>query len=368
MGRRELVIALVFVVLAVVAYQLTAPPLKEGEEGFSFSRLFSGIRREIQSNNAKASITRAATVKLRDDIKEVRLNVGRSVPITVTGERRDDLAYELWVQSNGPDEAGAKALAEQTKFGPDDLGSAIALKLTFPEPGEQTATLNVRVPERLLVRLEGSGRAVVTGVRALEMRNLAGETTISKVGDLVKGTHRQGDLKISMTGAVDVATTGSTVQLDQIAGAISMNGRQGNCTITASMGSIDATVTNVELSIKDHGGAIRVTGDGAFLKVTQPSKELSVDARRMHVEVALAAAVPMTIITTDEPLKILFMAPPAAKIDATVSDRGEIKASDIGLTPTRADREWRLTGAVGGDGPRLLLRNTRGDIVIGVRK
>lgn len=368
MGRRELIIALVFVVLAVVAYQLTAAPLKEGEEGFSLSRFFSGIRKEIRSHNATGSITRAGTVKLRDEVTEVRLTVSRSFPITVTGEDRKDLAYELSVQSNGPDEAAARALADQTKFGPDDLGSAIALKLTFPEPGEQTAKLNLRVPERLLVRFEGAGRAVAAGVRAVEMRNLAGETTFSKVRDLVKGTHRQGDLKISLAGAVDVSMTTSSLHLDQIAGPISLNGRNGSCTISASTGTIDASVTNVELGILEHGGSIRVTGDGSMLKVVQPAKELSVDVRRMHVEIALAAAIPATVITTDGPIKILFTSTPAATIDAVLSERGEIKATDIGLAPVRADREWRLSGAVGAGGPRMLLRNTRGDIVIGVRK
>lgn len=368
MGRRELVIALVFVVLAVAAYQLTVPPPKDGEEGFSFSRLFAGIRKEITQHNATGSITRTGTIKVKDDVSELRLTAGRSVPIIVSGEHRDDIAFDLWVQSNGPDEAAARALADQTQFTQDDLGTAIAMKLRFPEPGEQTAKLTLRVPDRLLVRFEGAGRVAATGLRAVELRNLAGETNISKIREFVKGSHRTGDLAISMTGTVDISMTTSTVRLEQIGNSITVTGRQGTCTVTGSTAAIDATVTNVDFSIIDHGGPVRVTGDGGVLKIAQPAKELNVDARRMKIEVAIAAAVPATIISTDEAIKIVFGGTPSAAIDAVVSDKGEIRASDVGLVPTRVDRESRLSGALGAGGPRVLLRNTRGDIVIALRK
>jgi hypothetical protein len=368
MGRRELVIAVVFVVLAFAAYQLTAPPPKEGEEGFSISRFFSGIRKEIAQRHATGSITRNGTIALKGDVNELRLIAGRSVPIAVTGEKRDDVAYELWVQSNGPDEESARKLADETKLYQDDLGSAIAIKLKFPDPGEQTAKLALRVPEHVLVRFEGAGRVAAVGVRAVEMRNLTGEAILTKVRDVVKGTHRTGDLAISHAGGVDISTTSSTVKLDQISGPISVNGRNGSCTVTGSSGTIDATALNLEFAILDHAGPVRVSGEGSVLRLVQPSKELSIDVRRMKVEIILATAVPATVLTSEEALKLLFTSSPSVTIDAALSEGGEIRASDLGLTPARADHESKLSASVGSGGPRMLLRNTRGDIVIGLRK
>ena len=80
MGKRELFIILGFVALGAVAYQLTAPPPKAGERGFSLTQLFSGIRREISANASSATVTKTGTVKVRPGVTEVRVRALRRVP------------------------------------------------------------------------------------------------------------------------------------------------------------------------------------------------------------------------------------------------------------------------------------------------
>jgi hypothetical protein len=87
----------------------------------------------------------------------------------------------------------------------------------------------------------------------------------------------------------------------------------------------------------------------------------------MEVEVTLESALPATIITSAETLKLTLAGPPGVTIDAVTTD-GAIRATDFALEPTRQDRESRLGAPIGGGGPRIVLRNSRGDIVIGLRK
>ena len=127
MGKRELVIIAAFVLIGVVAYQFTAPAPKDGEEGFSLRKLFSEFKRDVSANNATARVTKAGTIALRPDLKSLRISTERSVPVTIIGEPRTDIAYEMPVESTGPDEASARAYAEKSLLFEDDLGAVLGL-------------------------------------------------------------------------------------------------------------------------------------------------------------------------------------------------------------------------------------------------
>jgi hypothetical protein len=368
MGKRELIIAAAFVVIAAVAYQVTAPPPKSGERGFSLKNVFSGLKREMQSNSATATVEKAGTLAVRAGVTELRLTTSRSVPVTVVGEHRDDIAWEASVESTGPDEASAKDYANRTTIQDDDLGTAQRLDLNFPKEGQQTARFTLKVPARLLIRVEGSGRANVSGVRAVDLRNLLGEVTIKDIKELVSGSHRSGDLSITHAGAITLTLSSSRARLNEIMGPINLTGRNGDCTIAGSHGAVEATTNNVELTITDHEGAIRVSGEAGRLRVALPTKELAVDARRMVVEVTLAAAIPATIVTSDEVIRLTLVGPPGLTIDALNTAGGTIRAADFGLEPIVRERESKLAAPIGGGGSRVVLRNGNAEIVIGLRK
>jgi hypothetical protein len=250
----------------------------------------------------------------------------------------------------------------------DDLGFAQALAVRFPPEGTQTARLKLLVPKDLLIRVENAGRVTISGARAVDLRNLTGEATLSDIAGPVTGSHRSGDLTVTKAAAVNLSLTSSRAKLTGVTGAISLNGRNGECAIAQSRGAIDAVVSNAELTVTEHAGPIKVSGDGGTLRVALPTADVSVDARRMLVEVTLGAAVPATIITTEEALRVTLAGPPAITLDVLASDGGAIRAADLGLEPTRQDRESRLTAMLAGGGPRVVLRNTRADVVIGLRK
>jgi hypothetical protein len=90
-----------------------------------------------------------------------------------------------------------------------------------------------------------------------------------------------------------------------------------------------------------------------------------VDVRRSEVQVTARDAVPMTLLTSDNPLRFLLAASPAIAIDAVTTEPGRITATDFGLTPVSADGEERLDHTFGsGASARITIRNLRGHVVI----
>src|SRR5262245_12974135 len=156
MGKRELLIAVIFGAVGFVVYQLTAAPPKPGERGFSLTQFFSGLRKEIRSHSVSAKETVSGALPLPGGVTELRVTVGRGTPITITGESRDDIAYEMPVESTGPDEATASSYAKKTQLRTDNLGASLALTIKFPDEARQTASLLLKVPAKLAVRVENA--------------------------------------------------------------------------------------------------------------------------------------------------------------------------------------------------------------------
>jgi hypothetical protein len=171
MGKRELVLISVFVVLGIVVYQLTAPPPPPGSEGVSFSGIFRNMKRGIQGARETAPVDTQQTVPVEAAIRELRVNVQRTSNITVTGEDRQDLAAEYHAVGRGFDQAEAKASANATKLKVERVGDALVVSLdttaarSLPRntPGLADMAIALKVPRGLAVRMEPhSGRVIMT--------------------------------------------------------------------------------------------------------------------------------------------------------------------------------------------------------------
>jgi hypothetical protein len=320
----------------------------------------------MSSNHARASVTSRGTIALGSAVAELRLTASRT-GVTVKGERRDDVSYELWVESNGPDEAAAREAAQKARVVEDDLGSVRAIRLQVAQGGGYSARLTLTVPQHLLVRIESAGRTTVSDVRSVDLRNLTGETTITGVAEDVKGSHRAGILNVTRARSVNLSLVASQATIAEVP-AVTLNVRSGECEVVRASGTVEATVLNAEFSMRESTGAARISGENGSVRIISPAGDVSVDARRTRVDVELSAPVAASIITTDQLLQLTFAAAPAVTIDAVTVDGGDIRAADLGLTATREERETRLRSTLGGGGPRIVLRNSRQDIVIGVRK
>src|SRR5688572_29945819 len=97
MGKRELVLVAVFLVMGIVVYQFTAPPPPPGSEGISFGGIVQKLKREVQGarENATASTTQSRPVDAA--VTLVRLNIPRNNTLIINGSERADIAVEMQV-------------------------------------------------------------------------------------------------------------------------------------------------------------------------------------------------------------------------------------------------------------------------------
>ncbi len=140
--------------------------------------------------------------------------------------------------------------------------------------------------------------------------------------------------------------------------------RDGECRIVNSEGPVELDEMRAEITIANHAGPIRIGGIDGRVTLTDPHDASKVDVRRAEVEVTVRRPVPLTLLTTDDTLRLLLDGPPHVDIDAAAS-LGRVRAEDFQLSAEPGDQESRLVHAFGGSGgARVSLRNLRGDIVI----
>ena len=364
MGRREVLIVVAFVAAGAIAMHLAAPPAKSGQ-GFSFARFFNTARRNVQQERANATVTLTGTFKIGPSVTELRISDIQQT-VQIIGEARSDVAYEFTVDSTGPDEATAKVWAGRTVLKPDDLGSTLALAPSYPAEGRQMGKIRLHVPSRLTVRVDGSTGVRVSGVAGARLEGVTGDVNVDQLTGMVKGSHRNGNLTITGAGGAALTLQNSTATFERVIDRLALTARGSHCRVSDSKGSIEIDETNSDISISGQDGPVRVSGTGGSVTLTDPRAEANVDVRRSEVEVTLLGAVPMTLVTTEESLRLLVGPSASAALDAIATERGNIQAKEFNWTPESSADERRLERTLGGGphAPRVVLRNQRGDIVI----
>jgi len=283
MGKRELLIAAGFIVIAALTYHFTAPAPKDGERGFSLRRVFDDLRREIRSEVSQAEFTQSGTIPIGPGTHELRINAYRSVPVTIQGEERADIAYEMPVHSTGPDAASALEYAKRSVLTVDDLGVQVTVSTLFPQEGSQRGTLTLKVPSRLAIRLDSAGRPKVRGVAGLRLARVTGEVVAEDIRGAVTGTHVSGDLTVTGAGSVNLILVSSRAKFSGIERGLTVNARSGECEIRQSRGPVVFTGTSARLSVAEHDGPIDIDGEGGNVRIDRPVKPLYIDIRRTSI-------------------------------------------------------------------------------------
>jgi hypothetical protein len=365
MRKRELLIIAAFVVMGVIAYQLTAAPPSEGRRGFSLGALMDEIRRET-GGGAMAAVTTEGTVNLPSSVSEVRIS---GVPhLIIRGGARTDIAYTLRVEANGRSEGAARASAARTRLSQDLLGDVLGLRANVPREGRHRASLSLIVPSTLRLRVEGiQGGATLEAADISEMHldGVVGDVRLSGISGTVAGTHRNGEISVTNSATVDLVLQNSETTIDGIREAARLSVRNGRSMIANGAGPIEVNAQNEEILIRDPLAGVRVTGIGGSVEIADPRHEASVDMRRAAVVVTLAREVALTILTTDAPLRLNLVGHPPVRLDAIATDGGTISAESLGVTPEAIEQEMRLAHAIAGGTVTVALRNRRGAIVIG---
>jgi hypothetical protein len=220
-----------------------------------------------------------------------------------------------------------------------------------------------------MVRLEGGSTSSFKHLQAVRLEGVLNETTIEDVRGEVSGSHRNGRLRVTRAGSVNLSLVSSRAEFEGIENGLTLTASRGESRITASRGPIEIEETNHDIEIVGHDGSIRVGGTNGELQVVEPRGEVRVDVRRVEIEVVLDRPVPVTVIANDETLRLTLVGALPLLLDAVATAGGEIVADDFGLQPITRDDQAELQHGFGNaTAPRVSLRNRRGDIVIRARK
>jgi len=373
MGKRELLLIGAFIILGSAIYWATAPEPAPGQRGFSLSSVIDHVRREIRGNPASAELTTTTVLPKKPELTEVRFEFGGSTtPLTIVGETRDDITCELTVWSNGPDDAVAKQWASDTKLRVSDLGTSIVLGLDFPDPGSQRASLSVRMPSALAVRVQPSrGKINISNVNALELAESRGQVLIRDVKNRLAIIHRGGELKIENVGALKLSTRGSMAQLKDIKGEAVIQATAGELRGSGFGGAIDIESNNTRITLDDLAAVrnpIRINAIGGAVSLTGIASETRVEGRKTRITAVIARPAPIGIYNDDEePIRVTIPASGGFQLDALASD-STIRLPDGLLEVKASGTEQRASGSVRGGGPTLTLRSSRGTIEVIVEK
>jgi len=386
MGKRELLLVAVFVVIGVVVYQATAPAGDANRRRWSFGGIVEQIRREVRGNQARAESTRTEKIPAPATVKEIRIENFPS-EVVIVGEEREDVALELTVESRGYDDAEAKKTAEETKVLIDQAGEMLRLRMSYPEAGRQTAKLRLTVPKRLALRVEEKGGR-------LEARNLAavtiggagrGETVIDTIAGPVQVNQRGSAITIANIGSLKLTTINTgEVKVSNVRGNAVLSFQGGEVRIESLEGTLEVEARNAEMKfekLEKVVGPVRFNVQGGELLLHDVPVEMRIDARRADVRVEQPeTAAPLAIYAEGETTEVTlpstgFVIDALAVEGRLTIDKGveaaglSVAGGDTGTSDGEGRaREAKVNGTVKNGGPTITLRATRGEISLRARK
>lgn len=362
MGKRELVLIAVFIVLGTGLYHLTAPPNPDGR-GFSLRGMVDQIRREVGPRKEYLGDQRTETIAIGPEISEVRL--ARAHRVEIRGTDTPNARLQIKVYSTGLDETEARTFAKRVELRQQRSGDVLALEFTYPEEATQRTMVSLELPSRVRVRITRSrGGVEVKGVAALELDQTGGEVTVAGIDGMVRGSHSGGAIIVEKAKEIELSVRRCEVTLTDVVGDVRLDAASGGSLSARGVGG-NLTIEGNRLAVELEGVAGTISADltqGHF-EASGISSRLRVDARGTAIRMELARPVPATAYTTDETIDVRLPAEGGLTLDVNVED-GDIRLPSGAPEVTTLDDTRRARGDLRGGGPALQLRTSHADIVV----
>jgi hypothetical protein len=210
----------------------------------------------------------------------------------------------------------------------------------------------------------------ISDVAALDLVDARGQVTIRRVTGRLAVNHRGGTLTLESVATAKLNTRGSVIVLKEIAGEMIAQMQAGELRGVALAGPLELESNGTAIVLEDLANThkpIRLNASDGSVTLSGVSADLRVDARNARVEVSIDKPAPLAIYTEgDEPLEVT-LPPGGFKIDALAMN-GRVTVPGGLLEVTTRDAEQRATGEIGGGGPTMTLRSSRGEIVLKSKK
>ena len=364
MGKRELLLICGFAVVGALVYYATAPAAAPGQHGFSIGRVIEEMRREIRGNRSSAEVSTTTAVTVKPGVSELRFETG-SAGLMISGEDRTDVLCELKVWSSGYDETEAKKYANETLLKSTEAGMSLVFSIKYPDPATQRASLVVRMPKAMSVRIQPSrAKLEISSVASVELVEARGQANLTGISGRVTATHRGGELTIQGVPAVKLSTRGSTVSLKDVTGEAVMQLQAGEFKSHSIVGPIEVESNGTRMVFDGLAATrrpMRINAIGGSVTVMGLRSETRIDGRDTRIDVTIDEPAQVAIYNEQEEAMVVTLPAGGVQLDALAID-GSLSVPP-GLPEVKTtDNEQRAAGPIGGGGPTVTLRSKRGDI------
>jgi len=369
MGKRELVLIALFLAIGVVVYQVTAPPSPAGSD-LSVGGIFRSMRRGMQGPRESVTSDSTRTYPVDAGALTLRLNISRASDLTIAAEDRDDMSVQTKATARGYELADTRATAAGAHLAVTTKGDTIVASNDWTDRREgqhafiTQVAITLTIPRRLQVSMTPHiGVLTVKNVAGFDATGSRGDTRVTGTIGEVHLTHLGGALEIAGGASLKLNARNSRGEISGIAGSVSIEATNSRLRLSDLIGPLDVESHNADFTIEKIDGLkppLRFNGTGGALRVDGLRGEARIDGHNTDLNVAMAAAAPVTI---DNLGAITVTAPPGGYTLDAVATEGRIAVDEPGMTPSDGP-DSRAAGKVRGGGPPLTLRATRGRIEI----
>lgn len=363
MGKRELLLVVLFVVLGTVLYQATAPPSTGESGGFSLREMFRAARRNMGDRNATRTLTRDEHLPIGPEVATLALDDFRG-RIEVRGTDEASLAATLETTLRGLDEADL----DQQEAGLDvrlevhDTVATVVLghREMGPRPDQ---TLRLQVPRRLRLKMGGRGVAQISGLAGAEFDTFRGDLFVEDMTGPITGSQREGRAEFGPGATLDFETERGTLRIVRPA-ALTLQATATDIEVLDAEGPVTIDQQRCTIEIIGGSGAIGVEGEGGTIKLRNVASPVTIDAERLTVSMTMAEAVAVTLEIVADDVDVTL---PAGGVElAAEVTHGELRVPAAITSSTDGDTR-RASGALNGGGPRVGLTVSRGALTVRAR-
>jgi hypothetical protein len=348
----------VFVVLGVGVYQVTAPAAPADAPGFSLGRLVDFAKAHFNGPQARRTVARTATLAPGAEVTVLDLSELKG-PVTVEGTDRADIEVRLDAALAGVDTADLDAQEKSIRVDLTASGPTAQLRLAQDGRGRRPRfEVRIQVPKRLKVRLGDSRMsAEVRGVAGLDLDDYAGDLRVEDLTGPVTGRYESGRAEFGQGAVLQLKTEGGRVRLERPA-SVTLESERTGIDIIDAAGPITIKEDYARMDIRGTGGPVRITGDGGTIALRQVAHALVIDATRLTVDAEIDSPVPTTISVKDDDVDVSLPRTGGVQLDVTVTE-GDLRLPD-GMSAVVAGPKQTIATPVAGGGPLVKLTLERG--------
>ncbi len=347
MGKRELLLLVVFVVLGLGVYQVSAPAAEADAPGFSLSRLMQMAKAHLHGAQVRKTVTSTVTLAVDPAVTTLDLGDIRGT-VVVAGSDRDDVEVRVDASIGGMDEADIVQQEKALRVALTTSGATASLVLESAVDRRPRYEIHVSMPGGLKLQVAGRGSVEVGGIAALHLAEFRGDLTVEEMAGPITGGLRDARAEFGPGTTMDLDVRNGRLRAESPS-SVTLRAERGSIDVMDPRGPVSITTDYARMDIRGTGGPVTITGEGGVIDLRDVAHPLNIDADRLTVSLAFATPVAATIAVRDDAVEVTLPREGGVQLEASIDD-GALRLP-AGLTPTRTPTGESVSAAIAGGGP-----------------